>query len=57
MGEKGSERRPIVEIGGEIDKGLEAAKGFKEVGLVDGEGIGGGYTAPVGCLLLKRLHR
>lgn len=49
------ENEPGVEIGGEVDEGLEA-EFLKQVCLVDGERVGRVDAAPLGGLGLQALH-
>lgn len=46
---------PVVEIGGEVNEGLEA-EFLEEIGVVDAESVVYGNTAPFGSLLLQTLH-
>lgn len=46
---------PVVEIGGEVNEGLEA-KFLEEIGVVYGESVVGGNSAPFRRLLLQTLH-
>lgn len=47
---------PVVEIGGEVNEGLEA-EFLEEIGVVDGEGVVYGDSAPFRSLVLQTLHR